>query len=570
VRRKRPCDDRPIAHRRPIVASLAVPVVALLVVCLLQARDHLDTAPGGAGNAALALQLAAGLALVAGAVAVARRGEALVAGALLAGAAGLALRALPAPPDGALLFTLGLAGAGLAPVAVAHAALAYPSGRLNGWVDRAAVAIGYGVSVGLAGVLVALVLDPRRGGCFACPRNLLLVHADPGTADWLARWGALAAAVVDTGLAALILARLARRPAAARSIAAPVSVATVGVLLATGVADLRAASGLAADATDRDLWLVVAGALALVAIGLTWRPVRAARVRAALGRLTVAASAGPEALRAALARASGDPRMAIVVPHPETGAPLTLDGTAAPPSRARTPVERQGRLVAWLDHASDTVVPPEIARPAALTLEREALLATQRLQAAEVRASTFRLVEAGDSERRRLERNLHDGAQQRLLGLGLALERARAGAAHEELAALDDAHTRIAGLRHDLRHIAHGIHSVTLAEGGLAEAVLSLVDAADGRVAVDALPAERAGAAAEAAMYRLVVAILRLGRPIRLAIETAGGDLRTLVAVDGADAAELNEALAHAGARLAALGGDLEVSDATARARVPR
>ena len=545
-------------------------MAALLVVCLLQVRDHPDTAPGGAGDTAIALQLAAGLALVAGAVAAARRGEALVASALLAGAAGLALRALPAPPDGALLFTLGLAGAGLAPAAVAHAALAYPGGRLHGRVDRVAVAIGYGVGVGLTGVLVALVLDPRRGGCFACPRNLLLVHADPEAADWLAHWGARAAAVVGTGLAALILARLARHPAATRSIAAPVSVAAVGVLVVGSVADLRAASGLAADTTDRDLWLVTVGALALVAIGLAWRPVRAARVRAALGRLTIAASAGPEALRATLARASGDPRMAIVIPHPETGAPLTLDGVAAPPTRARTAVERQGRLVAWLDHEPDTVVYPEIARPAALTLEREALLAVQRLQAAELRASTMRLVEAGDAERRRLERDLHDGAQQRLLAVGLGLERARAGASPEAAATLGDAQTRIAALRDDVRRVAHGIHSVTLAESGLGEAVLALVDAADGRVAVDALPAERVDAAAEAAMYQLVVASLRLGRPVRLAIEAADGDLRAVIAVDGADATELDEALAHAGARLAALGGDLDVSDATARARIPR
>ena len=567
VRCNRRCDDRWIARRPLLFATLAIAVTALLLVCLLKARHHPDTAPGGAGDAALALQFAAGFALVAGAVAC--RGEALVVGGLLVATAGLALHALPAPPDGALLFTLGLVGAALAPAAAAQVAFAYPGGRVASRLDRVVLVLGYAVRVGVLGVLVALVLDPRAGGCFACPRNLLLVHADASAADRLARWGERAGAAIAAGAAVLVLMRLARRRAAARSIAAPVSLAAAGLLLLSGVADLRAANGLATGATDRDLWLITVVALLLLAIGFAWRPVRAARVRAALGRLTVAASAGAKDLRAALARACGDPRVAILVPHPETGAPLTLDGVAAPRSRARTPVERQGRLIAWLDHGQDTVVKAEIARPAALTLEREALLATQRMQAAEVRASTLRLIEVADAERLRLERDLHDGAQQRLLALGLALERIRAAAAPSEAAALEDAQARIVALRDDVRRLAHGIHSVTLAEGGLGDAVLALVDAAHGRVTVDALPAARARAAAEMAIYRLVAAAVRLGRPVRLAVETGDGELRAVIAVDGASETELGEALSLAGARIAALAGELLVTASTARARVP-
>jgi signal transduction histidine kinase len=553
-----------------LVAS-SVPVTALLVACLAQARDHPDVAPGGGADAALALQFVAGLALVVGAL----RVEPAVAAALLAAATGLALHALPAPPDGALLFTLGLIGAGLAPAAVAHAALAYPGGRLTGSRDRVAVTIGYLVRVGLMGVLVAAVLDPRARGCFACPRNLLLIHGDPEAADWLGHWAPRAGAVVDLALAALVALRLARWPPAARSVAGPVSAAALAVLVLSAVTDLRAAGTLAPGATDRDLWLATVATLGLVALGLAWRPMRAGRVRAALGRLTVAATAGPDDLRTALAQACGDPDLSIVVPHPETGVPLTLDAAPAPPPRARTAVERQGRLVAWLDHDPDTAVLPEITRPAALTLERDALLASQRLQEAEVRASTARLVEAGDAERRRLERDLHDGAQQRLLALGLALERARAGAPPADSAALDDARERIAALRDDVRRIAHGIHSVTLAEGGLAEAVLALVQAAPGNVTVDALPDRRASAAAEAAVYRLVAACLPLGREAgaRVAIHTADAELHAIIIIADATAGALTDALAHAGARIAALGGSLTVAgaegQATANARVP-
>jgi len=525
-----------------------------------QAREHPELAPGGLGIAALALQLIAALALVVGAVHVAHRAEPILAGALLATAAGLALHALPDPPDGAALFTLSLVGASLAPVAVAHAALLYPGGRLAGALDGVAIALGYAVHVGLAGLAVAFVLDPARAGCFACPDNLLLVHADQPAADWLARWAPRAMAATDVALAALVAGRWTGRAPAARSIAAPVSGAAIAVLALSAVADLRAAGGLARATLDRGLWLAIVAALGLAAVGLGWRSVRAARVRAALGRLTVAASARPEDVRAALADACGDPGLSIAVPHPETGEPLALDGTPAPQTRARTPVERRGQLVAWLDHDPSVPAITELTRPAALALEREALRASARLQEQDIRASTARVVEAGDDERRRLERNLHDGAQQRLLALALALERTPGTA---------EAQTRLGTMRDDLRRLAHGIHSVTLAEGGLGEAVLALVEAADGRVALEALPAARASAAAEAAIYRLVAVTLRVARSVRLAIEERDGGLRADVRVSGVDEATLTDALANAGARIAALGGELSVSDGSVRAVVP-
>ena len=284
---------------------------------MLQAREHPDLAPGGAGDASFALQLVAALALVAGAVDVARRAEWILAGALLGAAAGLALHALPDSPDSAALFTLSLVGASLAPAAVAHAALLYPGGGLAAPLDRVAIAVGYAVHFGLAGLVVAFVLDPARAGCFACPDNLLLLHADQATAEGLARWAPRAAAATEVALAVLVLVRWTRRAPAAQSIAAPVCGAAIAVLALSAVANLRAAGGLARATLDRDLWLATAAALGLFALSLAWRPVRAARVRAALGRLTIAASAGPEDTRATLADACGDPGLSIAVPHPE-------------------------------------------------------------------------------------------------------------------------------------------------------------------------------------------------------------------------------------------------------------
>jgi hypothetical protein len=130
----------------------------------------------------------------------------------------------------------------------------------------------------------------------------------------------------------------------------------------------------------------------------------------------------------------------------------------------------------------------------------------------------------------------------------------------------------VTALRTDLRRVAHGIHSVTLAEGGLAEAVLALVEQADGRVTVQSLPHGRAPADAEAAVHRLVAAALHVARgaPLRLAITLADGVLEASIRIDGTEAAALRNGLAHAGARIAAAGGTLAIHErGNVLARVP-
>jgi signal transduction histidine kinase len=579
ARRKRGCQDRAIDRRRLAVAALAAPTAALVVVSVIQASSHSELAAGGSGPSALAVQLAAGLALVAAALDTTRRGELALAGALLTAAAALGLHALPTPADGALLFTLAVIGAGLAPAAAAHAALLHPGGRTAGPLDRAAARSGYVVYLAVLGLLPALVFDPRRSGCFTCPDNLLLVHADPAVADWLGAWGPRIAAVAAVVLAALVLRRLVRRLAAARELAAPVSLAAAVVLALSAVTNLRAADELAADGTDRALWLLTAAALGLLALGIAWRPLRAARVRAALALLTVASPASAEDVRAVLARALGDPSVTIVLPDPETGLPLAPADRSAPAGRARTTVERRGRVVAWIEHRATldaaSVLPATLARAAGLTLERDALRAARRRQEHELCASTPRLIAAGDAERRRLERDLHDGAQQRLLALGVALARARLSAAPAEQEALAAAANKLAALSDHLRSVAHGIHSVTLAEGGLAEAVLALVDASGGGVTVDALPERRSSPEAEAAVYRLVATSLRHATPngVRLAIRTPDGELRAAIEMPGATPGALADELTHAEARVAALGGSLTVNGenggAVVRVHVP-
>ena len=142
-----------------------------------------------------------------------------------------------------------------------------------------------------------------------------------------------------------------------------------------------------------------------------------------------------------------------------------------------TRVERDGRPIAALIHDPALEQDPEliagVSAAAALTLEAERLQAELKAKIAELRASRARIVEAGDSERRRLERNLHDGAQQRLLALSFTLGRAENQLPDEPA----QARTLVTGAKQELgraieelRELAHGIHPQILTERGLAAA----------------------------------------------------------------------------------------------------
>src|SRR5262249_27359815 len=128
-----------------------------------------------------------------------------------------------------------------------------------------------------------------------------------------------------------------------------------------------------------------------------------------------------------------------------------------------------------------------------LALENERLQAELRAQLAELQASRQRIVAAGDDERRRLERDLHDGAQQRLLSLGLALQLARARLgphANGATELLTEADHELRAALDELRELARGIHPAVLTERGLAAALRSLVDRALVPVSIAAVPSE--------------------------------------------------------------------------------
>jgi signal transduction histidine kinase len=184
------------------------------------------------------------------------------------------------------------------------------------------------------------------------------------------------------------------------------------------------------------------------------------------------------------------------------------------PLRVVTTLERDGKRLAALVHDPALLDEPElldaVGAAAGLALENARLQAELRSQLAEVRASRARIVAAGDAERRRLERDLHDGAQQRLLGIRLALQLARGrladgGASVDELLAETDA--EVVDALAELRALARGIHPAVLSEEGLAPALASLTRRAPVPVEVSVC-SERLPAPVEATAYFLAAEAL--------------------------------------------------------------
>ena len=206
--------------------------------------------------------------------------------------------------------------------------------------------------------------------------------------------------------------------------------------------------------------------------------------QSAVGELVVelgATPAGPE-LQGALRRALRDPSLEVAYWLPDSGSYVDATGRpfVLPPEGARvatTTVEHGGQPVAALVHDPSLRDDPDLVRAvgaaAGLALSNARLQAELRARLEELRESRSRIVAAGDAERRRLERNLHDGAQQRLLSvaLGLRLAQARLAAHPEEAELLARSRQELEQSLQELRELAHGLHPAVLSDHGLAVAL---------------------------------------------------------------------------------------------------
>jgi signal transduction histidine kinase len=300
----------------------------------------------------------------------------------------------------------------------------------------------------------------------------------------------------------------------------------------------------------------VATAAAFV-VGLREQRATRSAVVDLVGGLSGGADTAPDRLGAALRSALGDPSLELVAWSPAEHAYVGTAGErlvlpVTEPGRAVTLVEQDGTPVAAMVHDEALLEDPglvsAVAAAVRLTSDNERLRRELQRQLAEVAASRSRIVAAGDDERRRIERDLHDGAQQRLVTIALALRLADARldpatdpAAHEALSqAVKDLSEAIV----ELRDLARGIHPAVLTESGLEVAVGSLVDRsylpAHLTVRLGAEPPASVSAAAYFAVSEALTNVAKHARATDVLVEVAdhGDMLRILVADNGVGGAD--------------------------------
>jgi signal transduction histidine kinase len=291
--------------------------------------------------------------------------------------------------------------------------------------------------------------------------------------------------------------------------------------------------------------------------------------------------AAPEHVQAVLAEALGDPELELLFSLPPNGAYLDANGRVAErqesDDRARTPVRRGDLPLATLVHDKALGERPDLLESvigaAGLSIEIARLRVEVRRQLAEVEESRERIVTAGYEERRRLERDLHDGAQQRLVSIGLALRHLQGQLPAEttQTEIIDSTVDEVARAITELRELARGVRPAALDEG-LAAALQALASRSPLRISVEAT-AERFEERFETAAYfvaseALANAAKHAGAStVSVMAQRRNGSLVVSVRDDGVGGAVPSSGSGLAGItdRVAALGGSVSVASPSGR-----
>ncbi len=477
-----------------------------------------------------------------------------------------------------LIFTAGMLVAGLFLVAAAHLVLAFPTGRLGGRLERALIVAGYALTFGAQ---LAWLLFTADCGCGPnAPDNLLLVRDDPGVAQVIDTVGYALGLPLVLAVVAVLVQRWrratgpARRTLGALHAIGLVMVVLIGVVFLTNV--IQADDG-APDALGTPLLVAFALLPWAFLVGLLRsRWARTGAVSDLVERLGAAA----QPLREAVADALADPTLRVAYWLPREGRWVGHDGqrVALPgdddPGRAATVVEHGGERVGALVHDRALCETPElvggVAAAAGLAMANERLQAELRARLDELHESRARLIEAGLAERRRLERDLHDGAQQRLVALSLQVGLAQRELERDPAQArvlLDRARDELRLALEELRELARGIHPAVLTDRGLEAAIGTLAARFPLPIEVEATPPERLPGAVEVAAYFVVSeALANMAKHAGASRATVrvvcdGGETVVEVRDDGRGGAAIGAGSGLSGLadRVAGLDGRLEV-----------
>ena len=471
-----------------------------------------------------------------------------------------------------------IAGAIASPLPFAmllHLLLAFPTGRVDGRASRILVGLGYfDVLVVLPlGALFADTTDPDVCNS-GCPPNPLLVSESSPLGDVLMGTYMVLTIAVLLGVAIVLFTRWRGAPAAQRRLLGPLYLTGGATIVATMLTFV--AGETAGDSVALVVSAVSVVLLASVPFAFLWGLLRT-RLAQSGAVAEIVGSRGDD-LRDALASGLGDPSVELAYWLPEREVYVDRDGQVVElpddGERAATKIDHEGRCIAAIVHDPSLNEQPGLVKAAgaaaALSLENERLDAELRARVAELSASRARIVEAGLTERRRVERNLHDGAQQRLVALRLQLRLARDRAGKDPEAAqqmLDGAMNELDEALAELRELARGIHPAVLSDRGLEPALSALAGRAPLPVEVTSAPEERLPARVEAAAYFVVAEALtnvaRYAQASRasVAVERHNGHAVVEVRDDGIGGADATRGSGLTGLadRLSALDGRLEV-----------
>ena len=361
------------------------------------------------------------------------------------------------------------------------------SGRLQTRFDRLLVA-SYAIPLGI-GQIAWMMTDPEEG-------HLLLAFPDADVAHVIDRGQRGLLIVCCLVTVVVVMARWwastrPRRRALLPSVAGAFALLCFATLLVTD---------LVAGTRSQTLLWIAACSLVTVPLAFLAGLLRSRLARGGLADLFRGLGATSTVdLQAALRRALGDPSLE-----------LALEGVpTAGPGRAVAPVERNGRQVAALVHDASLDEDPELLEAActatAVALENQRLLAEADLRLDELKASRERIVAAGDAERRRLERNLHDGAQQRLVAIALHLRllQSRVGDDPDAAELVTTASAELAESLSELRELARGMHPAVL-EHGLEAALDALANRSTVATTVSCETRERLPGPVELTAYFVV------------------------------------------------------------------
>ncbi len=420
---------------------------------------------------------------------------------------------------------------------------------------------------------------PRRAPTTGTPwRRALTILSDP--ANW--RMFGLLALKLPIGIVGLVAGLAPLLLGVALVVLGVIGIAGSGEVTFVGPARLNVITGL--------VMLVLALPAAILAVAVLETLGRALRRLCETMLSSRRAAAGP--VREMLAESLGDRTLSIAywLPDRETfvdeaGRPVVLPDRGS--GRAWTAVERDGRRVAAIVHDAALETGPELvqaaAAAAALALDNERLKADLRARVEELRVSRVRIVEAADAARRRLERDLHDGAQQQLVSLALDLRLLKARVRGNETEPLvDELAAKLAVALSELRELARGIHPAILTDRGLGPAIEALASRVPLDVTAEIGIEERLAPPIEAAAYFVVAEGLTNivkyagATGARVEITRSRDAVHVSVADDGVGGARVGGGTGLRGLedRLSALDGTLAVDSPPGggtrlRARIP-